>query len=542
MPGPQVGPQSLQQLLDAVLAISSDLDLTAVLHRIVEAAVSLVDARYGALGVLDDTGTRLGQFLAVGIDDETRAAIGHVPRGIGILGLLIEDARPLRLAEIREHPASVGFPPNHPPMHSFLGVPIRVGGRVFGNLYLTEKKTGAEFTEVDEELVLGLATAAGIAISNAEVYEERRRRSTERAGLQEIASAMLTGRDTRDILEIVAARAREILQGDLATIVLPEVGDDVLTIEVAVGSDADELVGRHFAPENTITGQVLDTGAAVVVDDLACDHRTGQPHVQLGTLGPAVFVPLGTSDQTIGSLSIARAVGAPPFTLIDLEGLQQFATQATLVFGQGRRNEDLHRLSLLEDQERIARDLHDTVIQRLFATGLSLQGAARLIRDDEARQRVEAAVEDLDTTVRQIRTVIFDIEASANVASVRRRVMQVARGAARSLGFQPRVIFLGPVDTGIPPEVVEDLLPTLQEALSNVARHAHARSVLVDLSVSSDITLRVIDDGIGPRSEGRPAGYGLANMRARAAQHGGRFEVQPGPERGTVLEWSVPRS
>jgi signal transduction histidine kinase len=542
VPAEHAGPRSLRQLLDAVLTVGSDLELKTVLQRITEAATALVDARYGALGVLDNTGTGLAEFITVGVDDETYRAIGDVPKGLGILGSLIADARPLRLADISEHPDSAGFPPNHPPMRSFLGVPIRVHDTVFGNLYLTDKTTAEVFTDVDEELVLGLAAAAGVAIHNARLYEDTRRREAELAGLQEVAMALLAGTDTHAILEVVAARARELVDAELATIALPDERGATFTIQVAVGAHADDVLGQAFDRTGSITARVLDAREPLAVGDLSRDPRVTQPQVRLGMLGPAVFVPLGGPDQVFGSLSVSRAVGSPQFASREVEVLQQFAGQAGVVIDYGRTREDLHRLSLLEDQERIARDLHDTVIQRLFATGLSLQGATRLIRDDEVRRRVEAAVEELDTTVRHIRTVIFDVEAPRfGSASTRRQVVELTREAARALGFQPRVSFDGPVDVEVSSDVADDLLPVLREALSNVARHAQAQSVTVLVTVGSDVVLLVGDDGVGPPSDVQSSGHGLTNMRARAERHGGRFTIRRGDTGGTVVEWRVPK-
>jgi signal transduction histidine kinase len=371
------GPQHMRQLLDAVLTIGSDLDLPAILRRIVDSATNLVDARYGALGVLDDTRTRLAQFITTGVDDATHAAIGHLPEGHGILGVLIVDARPLRLPDLKQHPDSYGFPPNHPEMTSFLGVPIKVRDEVFGNLYLTDKTTGEGFTDVDEELAVTLASAAAVAIENARLH----------ARIQELA--------------------------------------------------------------------------------------------------------------------------------------------------------------LVDDRERIARDLHDTVIQRLFATGLSLQGTARLVRTDPdlAVERVETAVDDLDLTVKHIRSAIFGLESSrrGGPRQVRDAVLSLTREASGALGFEPTVMFDGVVETGITEEVARELSATLREALSNVARHAKATRVDVSVVVDHEVLLRVVDDGVGPPYAATHRGHGLRNMAARAERLEGRLELRPGPSSGTVLEWRVPR-
>jgi signal transduction histidine kinase len=375
--GEFAGPRSLRQLLDAVLTVGSDLDLPAMLERIVEAAVDLVDARYGALGVLDDTRTRLAQFITVGLDDETYNAIGHLPEGHGILGLLIVDAKPLRLPDLREHPDSYGFPPHHPPMRSFLGVPIRVREEVFGNLYLTDKTSAEVFTDVDEELCVGLAAAAGVAIENARLH----------------------------------TRVQE--------------------------------------------------------------------------------------------------------------------------------------LALVEDRERIARDLHDTVVQRLFATGLSLQGAAGLIRaePETAVRRVEDAVDDLDVTVKHIRSAIFRLEPRADRSSggVRSRVLDLVREAGPMLGLDPSVLFEGPVDSATPEPLATDMLATLREALSNVARHAGASHVEIVVTIDeAELVMRVTDDGVGPPAPGQPRGHGLDNMQARAERRGGSLALRQAASHGTVVEWRVP--
>lgn len=369
------GPRKLRQLMDAILTIGTDLDLRAILERIVRAATDLVDARYGALGVLDETKTYLADFVTVGIDSATYEEIGDLPHGHGILGVLIVDAKPLRLGELSEHPDSYGFPARHPRMHSFLGVPILVRDQVFGNLYLTDKTNGKAFTDVDEELVVGLAAAAGVAIENARLHDR------------------------------------------------------------------------------------------------------------------------------------------------------------------------IQQMAVLEDRERIARDLHDTVIQRLFATGLSLQGAARLAGTDPdaTAARLDAAVEDLDTTVKHIRSAIFALESSRPTADgLRSGVLGLLRESAGALGFEPRVMFDGPIDSRVPPNVRGDVLAVVREALSNVARHAKASRVDVELSVDGDIRVRVLDDGVGLPALDSRRGNGLRNLGSRAEQAGGRFEIRARDTGGTELEWSVP--
>jgi two-component system, NarL family, sensor histidine kinase DevS len=369
------GPKSLRKLLDAVIGLGADLDLRATLHRIIEAATSLADARYGALGVLDDSRTYLAEFLTVGIDEKTRAAIGELPKGHGILGLLIADPRPLRLPDLREHPESYGFPPGHPPMRSFLGVPIMVRGEAFGNLYLADKQSGEVFTDVDEELVVALAAAAGVAIDNARLH----------------------------------ARVGELV--------------------------------------------------------------------------------------------------------------------------------------LLEDRERIAMDLHDTVIQQLFAVGLSLEATARRINDPELEQRIQATVGDLDATIKRIRSTIFSLSASAmTTQATRDRVLALAAEMTPVLGVRPQVLFEGPVDTAIRSAATDELVIVLRELLSNVARHAHAGHVHVDVIVDDAmVVLRVDDDGVGPAgTTDAGAGMGLRNLTSRAERLGGTFTLQAREGGGAQAEWRVP--
>jgi signal transduction histidine kinase len=372
----QAGPRQLRRLLDAVLVVGTELELAAALRRMIETAVELVDARYGALGVLDDTGTRLSDFITVGIDDDGRTAIGHLPEGHGILGLLIIDPKPLRLPDLREHPDSYGFPPNHPPMTSFLGVPIRVRDQVFGNFYLCDKAGGDVFTDVDEQMLVTLAIAAGIAIDNARLH-------------------------------------------------------------------------------------------ARVAD-----------------------------------------------------------------------------LALFEDRERIARELHDTVIQRLFATGLSLGGAVRLAEDrPELADRLHTAVDDLDATVREVRSAIFELHTARMPGrSIRQELLELSAESARALGFEPVVRFDGPIDSSVEGPVADHVLAVAREALSNVARHAQATRAELNLTVQDGrLSLTVTDDGTGPVEQAQ-AGRGLDNMQTRAVRLGGNSSLTKPANGGSALVWDVPLS
>lgn len=516
-------------LLEAVLAVGSDLDLQTVLRRIAEAAVRLVDAEYGALGVIGEHGY-LAQFLTVGVDDETAVRIGQLPRGHGILGLLIRDPRPLRLDDLGSHKAAFGFPPHHPPMHTFLGVPIRVRDVVFGNLYLTEKRGGSSFDGEDEAVVLALAAAAGVAIQNARLYEQTRRRERWVLASGEISTALLSGRDPEDVLPLVAGLAVELTEADTGLVALPD-RDGRLVVEVAVGPERERLLGRTVAA--TLT-DLYATGKAATLDVAAGPYPLGGDV----TAGSAVVVPL---RERRGLLVLSSAPGAEPVGEEGSTELQAFAAQATVALELAERRRDAERLSVFEDRDRIARDLHDVVIQRLFATGMQLESAGRFITDPEAANRIRRAVDDLDATIREIRSSIYALQEGATVdaaPTLRARILEVVDAAAEQFGFTPSMHMAGLVDTGVSPEVAEHLLAVLREALSNAARHAHASHVSASVAVDDQVRLEVIDDGVGLAEAGRHSG--LANLAARARQVGGQFKVGPGPAGGTVLQWWAP--
>ncbi|MBO0887259.1 MAG: GAF domain-containing protein, partial [Acidimicrobiales bacterium] len=366
---PHVGPRSLAKLLDAVISLSVELDLPSVLRRIVEAGVELTGARYGALGVLDERRTALAEFITVGMDRETRRRIGPTPKGLGLLGALITDARPLRVADLQEYEGRSGFPEHHPPMGSFLGVPIRVGNEVFGNLYLTDKREGEVFTDIDEELMLGLASAAGAAISNARLFDEVQRREAAISATNDVARLVLGGADPDQTLRFIAERARVLAKADLATFALADRDDETLVIAVVDGTLSADLAGRRFQRAGSVSGAVLESGQTAVFSDLSGEPSRRQPQVREGTIGPAIFVALTAGDLRLGSVCVGRAQGSPPFGDGEVEMVRSFASQAGIALDTATKRQELGRLSVLEEQERIGRDLHDTVIQQLFGVG-----------------------------------------------------------------------------------------------------------------------------------------------------------------------------
>ncbi|WP_019633344.1 GAF domain-containing sensor histidine kinase [Actinomadura atramentaria] len=515
-------------LLEAVVSIGGELDLASVLRRIIEAATTLVDARYGALGVIAEEGERLVEFVTVGVGQAEIDAIGHWPHGRGILGLLIREPHPLRLPNLSEHPESYGFPADHPPMGTFLGVPIRVRDEVFGNLYLTEKAGGGEFDADDEVVVGALATAAGVAIENARLYEEGRRREQWLEASAEVATRLLSGTGTREVTSLVAERARRIADADLAVVSLADRAAGEFVVDAADGADAAALRGRRVPMDEAVTAPVFRTGAPLRVEDAA----------RPGGGGPLLAVPLGTGRSARGVVAVANRSGGATFGEATQRLLEAFGTQAAVALELADRRRDAERLALLEDRDRIAKDLHDTVIQRLFATAMTLLSAIKIAESAEVSNRVQRAVDDLDDTIRQIRSTIFALQTAPDADALRSRFHALLDAAAEHLGFAPSVRLDGLLDTAVPDEVGEQLLAVAREALSNVARHAGATRVTVAVSVGDELVLRVVDDGVGITPGGRRSG--LANLRDRAKALGGSFAVRPGPDGGTELLWRVP--
>jgi signal transduction histidine kinase len=515
-------PPATRVLLRAVMAIGSDLDLHHVLDRIVVSACELTGARYGALGVIGDDG-RLSDFLTHGVDDEQRARIGDLPQGRGILGQLIEHPVPLRLSRLQEHPASYGFPEHHPPMTTFLGVPVRIRGTVFGNLYLTEKAGGEAFTEQDEVLVDALASAAGFVIENARAYALSERQRTWLEASARLTFALQPPVTLSDALAEVAAGVRAVAGSAAVGVVRHVPGEGSETL-VSDGRDAGELPA------------LVERYADVVAKATAGDQPDQVPLERSRVL---VVLPLPARLATGLALLVvldARDTLSPALTG-ELDLVTRFADQAALALDRVQALADRQELALVSDRERIARDLHDVVIQRLFATGLSLQGL-RLTVSDAAAERIDRAVEDLDATIRDIRSTIFELNRPVR-ESVRQAVHNLAAEYAAVLGFSPVVRTEGPVDTLADSALADQLLTVLREALSNAARHARASGVTVEIVADpAHVVLRVTDDGVGLPADRHESG--LANMRRRAERIGGSVRLEQATPRGTRLEWRVP--
>ncbi|WP_280674118.1 GAF domain-containing protein [Kitasatospora sp. MAA19] len=556
----------MQRLLEAVVSIGAGLDLHATLHRIATGAAELVDARYAALGVIAPGGTGLADFIHVGIDDETAAAIGELPAGRGILGALIDRPEPLRLSELGADPRSSGFPPHHPEMRTFLGEPIRVRDEVFGNLYLTEKKGGGAFTPEDEQVVHALAAAAGVAIENSRLYEEGRRRERWIAGASAVTTALLSTDQAETALTVAAEQVRELADAALGMILLPTEptepsGDDGGQMRVAHASgEAAEFVRGELLPQESFAARLL-SGESVYLDDMSSDP-TVMIRLARG-FGPSMAVPMVAAGRVLGGLCVWRPRGALPFTDTEKQLAETFASQAALALRLAEGQRDQQRLAVFQDRDRIARDLHDLVIQRLFATGMMLESAARRSVVPEVKVGIGKAVDELDATIQEVRTTIYALQHDNHgdtPDTLRTRVLREASQAAAALGFKPSVSFVGPVESLVGEKTGRQLLAALREMLSNTARHARASRVGVEIDatahlddggrpVSGDpdsldrggrpgVLLTVTDDGVGIPPGGRRSG--LRNLTRRAEALGGDAWHEVGPYRkGTMVRWTA---
>jgi signal transduction histidine kinase len=528
-----------ERLLETGLVLAAELSLPAALQRIVELAADLTGARYGALGVLGRDGI-ISEFITTGVTDAERAAIGHIPVGRGILGALIDDARPLRLHDIAMDPRSSGFPPNHPPMRSFLGAPVIARGQVYGNLYLTEKQDAEDFDGDDERTLVLLAAQAGVAIENAHLYEEAHDRAQRLEAVRAVTTAILAGTDTGELLDLVVRHARALVGADLAALALPA-GADRLAVEAADGLWADELRGTVFPVEGSVTGEVIRTGKAVVLADASADERVVQPIVRAG-VGPALFVPLAARGHTLGTLTVANAKGGPPLREAAVQLVETFAEQAAVALEYARLQRELHRLAVLEDRERIAKELHDGAIQALFAVGMGLQGSAMLAGNEELRGRIENAVEELDRVIRDLRNYIFGLRPGILAD---RQLDQALQGLVDEFQQRTGVVAVAEIDPAVAAELTGragDVVQLAREALSNVSRHAAAATCRVSLYRGEQGgVLEVDDDGRGfDPSRPAGAGQGLGNLRERAQALGGRVEIASAPGQGTRVRVTIP--
>lgn len=530
------GRDRLDGLIDAILAITSGLKLDATLRAIVHTAAELVDARYGALGVRGYD-HRLVEFVYKGIDEETRHLIGSLPEGRGVLGALIEEPKPIRLDDISRHPASVGFPLHHPPMRTFLGVPVRIRDEVFGNLYLTEKADGQPFSDDDEVLVQALAAAAGIAVDNARLFEESRTREAWIEATRDIGTQMLAGADPAMVFRLIAEEALTLMAGAATLVAVPlddeapacEV-DDLVIVEVA-GEISPAVKQMTVAVSGTSIGGVFHDRTPRRFDrlDLAVDGPV-EP-------GPALVLPLRAADTVAGVLVALRSADEQPFSDKQLDMMAAFADQAALAWRLATAQRQMREVEILTDRDRIARDLHDHVIQRLFAVGLTLQGAAPRARVPAVRESIYSSIDDLQEIIQEIRSAIFDLHAGPSRATGLRHRLDKVIDQLAIPALHTTVQYTGPLS------VVDTVLANhaeavLREAVSNAVRHANATSLAINVSVEDDVRVEVVDDGVG--ISGDITESGLRNLRQRADDAGGEFTVENMPTGGTLLRWSAP--
>jgi signal transduction histidine kinase len=537
---------SFQGLVETGIALSSELTLDAVLQRLVEAAAELTEARYAALGVVDSSGKELERFITHGIDPETQAAIGDLPRGRGILGVLIRDARLLRLHDIAEDERSVGFPPNHPPMRTFLGVPILLRGIAYGNLYLTEKEGGVDFSAADEEVVTLLASQAAVAIENARLYESSREWARQLESLDEITSAMLSEIEPGRLLQLVVDRMSGLLDARFVA-VLVTTGDGWLEIAAACGRQADELVGHRLAVERSKSGRVLQEGTTARVDSVLDDPDADPELMRRIGARAGLWVPLLVRDETIGVLmALDREQPDPRFTDADLRLAQRFASRAAVAVDLSRRvaRTTVERIVSGQEQERrrLSRELHDETGQALTSILLGLKSIA----DAQGTDRFPAALAELREMV------------VATLQDVRRLAVELRPKALDDFGLVPaleRLTSSFAEQTGItvqlesqlgaarlPDEVETVLYRVVQEALTNVVKHAQAEHVSVLLhSRPGRVAVVIEDDGRGftDRADGSD-GIGLLGLEERVALVGGSFAVESSAGSGTTIVVEVP--
>ncbi|WP_307463115.1 GAF domain-containing protein [Microbacterium sp. SORGH_AS_0505] len=519
-------------LLSAVTTVVGEIELVAVLRRVVEAAVELVGAEYGALGVISGDRHGLDQFIHVGVPPELAAQIGHLPRGHGLLGAVISEAQAIRLEHLGADPRSAGFPPHHPAMQSFLGAPIRIGGEVFGNLYLTNAR-GGSFTSRDESLLEALASTAGLVIANSRLFEETRTRAAWTHAAAELSRAILTT-PREQVFDLIAGRVRELEPLSLTAVLVPAEGGGAFHVAAVRGDGERTLLGREFLYAQTtvaaaLEGELLRRGPG---------RASGDPLLQthLDEAGPAIAAPLVVKGMPVAAVVISRPPTSPEYRRIDLDVLEGLCSQAAVAVELAQARRDQQRAVVAEERARIARDLHDHVIQQLFGAGLTIQSIFSTETQGRHGGRGQEVVAQIDDAIRQIRTVIFALS-SSDASSVRHKLIDIVAEAAGQRERAPSVRFSGPVDSLLAGPVGDDVVAVARELISNSVRHAQADSIELHVAVKDEaVTVRVADDGAGIRSDRRS---GLRNLRDRAARRGGDLQIASSNP-GTVVTWQVP--
>lgn len=527
-------------LIEAGLTLASELSLPVVLQRIVDLAAQVTDARYGALGVIGEDGN-LTDFVTTGISARQRREIGALPRGRGLLGYLIRHPTPVRVTNIAKHARSVGFPAHHPPMTSFLGAPVVAMGKVYGNIYLTEKRNALEFSEDDELSLIVLATQAGAAIANASLYEETRVRERWLDALHDITSEILGGADADSVLPRIAEDARVLASAQTAIVVNTTAIPGELTVATAVGEYTTGLEGTLVPAAKSISGEVIKTGKPLVFVDASAQRNAYPPIIRAARIGPAIFVPLRVRGRATGTLMVANRKGGRVFEERTVRLVETFADQASVAIEYGRAQADQRRLGLMEERERIAKELHDGIIQSLFAVGMRLQSTALISGSAEVSNRVDGAVTELDRVIRDLRNYIFGLRPGILAD---RQLDQALRVLGEEVQERSRVTVAVDVDPATASAMSphsQEIVQLTREGLSNVVRHAGASHARISLAGDgSAAVLTIEDDGAGFNSRAKPAGSGLRNMRERAVGLKGALTVTSRKGKGTRLRFTIP--
>lgn len=533
------------------MTLSSELDLDSLLQRVADLAREVVGASYAAVGVLRDEGM-LARFVFSGLSREQANEIGDLPEGRGVLGALIEEGRPLRLHQISDHPRSYGFPEHHPPMRTFLGVPIVVRGHVYGRLYLTEKEGGSDFTKDDERIALTLASQAGIAIENAHLYEEIRARSGELARrIQEMSSVerlgdlLISGTSITDILHSTVQEAVQLTGATQSALSLAETGSGDLVIRSALGPSADALIGLRLEAGTAKAHAVMARLKGEIAEDLTSDPEMHESTLaKLGRPRTGAFVPLVIDERAIGVLAVYGRETGESFSDDDLTILQILANQAAIALENDRLTVALRDLAVLEERERISKELHDGVIQSIYSVGLSLQGSLSLLeRDTESsRKRIDAAIAELDNVVRNVRSYIFELRPRLELE---RGFAETVRELARDLEVNTLASAHVDLDSGACAALEESaeahVVQIVREILSNIARHAQATEVgVVCRRVDGAVELEITDNGLGFDPSLVKRGHGLTNIEDRARQLGGTVAITSLEPQGTIHTLRLP--
>jgi signal transduction histidine kinase len=531
----------MEQLLRLIVEIGSDLDLDSTLRRIILAARELTSARYGALAIRDPGGVLLS-FVHDGIDADTARRIGPLPVGKGVLSLSLFDTPALRLDDLAKHSAAVGFPRHHPSMQAFLGVPITIRGTVFGNLYLTHDEPGRLFSESDEVAARALALAAAVAIDNAQIFERERTAVRWMDASREITTALLSSDvPSRFPLQLIAERACTLTEAEQAIVLVPLDDDlpieevDTLVVSAAVGLNASEVIGQRIPVDGSTSGVVFRSGKPLIADSLS------YPIQAFSDVGErcAIVMPLRARDQVAGVIAVARGADLPPFDDSYLDLVSDFATHAAIALMLASGREHARQLTIVAERERIAHDLHDHVIQRLFAAGMDLQGTVARVRSPEVCDRLNRTLDDLQAIIEEIRTTIFQLKSpSENDGGFRGRIQRVVADLAGNRDIVTTVQMRGPMST-IGGDLAEHAEAVAAEAVSNVVRHSGASRLNVEISVGDLLTVDIVDNGCGMPVDNQRSS-GLANMTYRAEQVGGSCEITSPPEGGTRVHWTAP--